>query len=54
MQRWVELFPPYSEDCSVEEPGWVNFDGPLVLTIEYEGTIPVDQMTWTAIKVLYR
>jgi hypothetical protein len=54
IDMWVELFPPESEDCGLAQMGYVNFSGPLVLTVECEGPVATTTETWGAIKNCYR
>ena len=54
LDMWVELFPPYSEDCGLVEPGFVHFSGPIILTMEYDGPLPVTDSRFGSVKALYR
>lgn len=53
-EMWVELFPPESEDCGLSEPGFVDFQTPLTLIVEYTPAVPNESATWSAVKTLYR
>lgn len=54
LEMWVELFPPYSDDCGLEEAGFVDLAGPIIMTMEYEGPTPVTASRFGSVKALYR
>lgn len=54
IDMFMNLPYPESDECSLAEPGFVNFSAPFLLTVEYSGSVLDEAPAWGAVKRIYR